>query len=95
MRPGAVTGHALAMADLGEASSSEPGGIGNHQQAEAEPWRKLCAVELRANTFVFRTRKQAKLNQYDCALEEARNDAAEILSKQLSATGDCRVTNGF
>ena len=80
------------MADLGEASSSEPGGIGNHQQAEAEPWRKLSAVELRANTVVFRARKQVKLNQYVCALEEAGIDAAEILSIQVSTTGDCRVT---
>lgn len=80
------------MADVGEASTSGPGGTQKSKEADIDPWRKLSAVDLRANTVVFPARKQTKLPEYVRALEEAGFDAADILSIQVSTMGQCRVT---
>ena len=59
---------------------------------EADPWRKLSARELRANTVTFAALKQVKLLDYVLALENHGVCADSVLSIQISTKGQCRIT---
>ena len=52
----------------------------------------MTATQLRDNTIVFPAHKQVKLLEYVHALEKAGFDANDILSLQVSTSGQCRVT---
>ena len=87
-----ATGPSHTMAVVGDGSSSGLGGTLRSKEADGDPWRKLSATDLRANTVVFPAQKQVKLPEYVRALEQAGFDAAEILSIQVSTSGQCRLT---
>ena len=60
--------------------------------ATTDPWRKLSAMELRANTVVFPAANQTKLVDHVLCLKHHGIQASAILSIQVSTAGQCRLT---
>ena len=60
--------------------------------ATTDPWRKLSARELRANTVVFPAANQTKLVDHVLCLKHHGIQASAILSIQVSTAGQCRLT---
>eukprot|EP00117_Sycon_ciliatum_P037757 scpid102261/ scgid28170/ len=57
-----------------------------------DPWRRLTATELKANTVTFPAVNDTKLIGYVQCLEKHGIQAEEILSLQVSTGGQCRLT---
>ena len=68
-------------------SGSGPGG-----QPGGERWRLVSGRQLKSNTVTFPAQKQTKLSEYVKSLECSGVAPKDILSIQVSTTGECRLT---